>query len=68
MPLLLIWAHLGHANAWSYRFIWPKPGTLGAYLGEKKRPENGRNATGFGLVELVRLDFNQGNIIKGPRS
>jgi hypothetical protein len=27
--------HVGLAKVWSYRFIWPKPGTLGAYLGGK---------------------------------
>jgi hypothetical protein len=31
---------LGHAKVWPYLLQWPKPGTLGAYLG-KKRPENG---------------------------
>jgi hypothetical protein len=25
---------LGHAKVWSYRFIWPKPGTAGACSGE----------------------------------
>ena len=29
---------------WCYRFVWLKPGTLGACLGEK-RPGNGRTAT-----------------------
>ena len=43
---------LGHAKACSYRFIWPKPGPLGACLDEK-RPENGQNATVF-----VRPNFN----------
>jgi hypothetical protein len=52
MALLLIYAHLGDAKVCSYRFIWPKPGTLGACLGGK-RPENGRNATG-----LARPDFS----------
>jgi hypothetical protein len=52
MPLWLIQAHLGDAKVWFYRFIWPKSGTLGACLGEK-RPENGRNAT-----ELARPNFN----------
>jgi hypothetical protein len=54
MPLSLIYAHLDDSKVCSYRFIWPKPGTLGAYLGGK-RPENGRTATGFGLA---RPDFN----------
>ena len=40
MPLSLIYAHLGDANVWCCMFIWPKSGTLGAYLGGK-RPENG---------------------------
>ena len=47
IPILLIYAQLGGAKVWCYRFICPKPGTPGAYLGEK-RPEKDRNATGFG--------------------
>ena len=45
IPILLIYAQLGGAKVWCYRFICPKPGTPGAYLGGK-RPEKDRNATG----------------------
>jgi hypothetical protein len=42
---------------WCYRFIWPKPGTLGACSG-KKQPENGpktaRTATEFRLARHER--------------
>jgi hypothetical protein len=49
------------AKVWCYRFICPKPGTLGAYLGEK-RPENGpitRNATELVNGQLARPNFNR---------
>ena len=32
---------------WYYMFIWPKPGAIGACVGET-RPENGRTTTEFG--------------------
>jgi hypothetical protein len=63
MPLLLIYAHLGYVKAWSYRFIWAKPGTLGACLGGK-RPENCRNATEFGLA---RPNLNLSEALVWPR-
>ena len=46
-------APLGLAKVWSYRFIWPKPGTLGAYLGGK-RPENDRN-----VGQKTKIDPNR---------
>ena len=52
MPLLLIYAHLGDAKVWCYMFICPKPGTLGACLGEK-RPENGPN-----VGQKTKIDLN----------
>ena len=39
---------------WIYWFIWPKSGTLGTCLGEK-RPEKRRNATEFGFACMAVL-------------